>query len=233
MQHGARRILAALGLVLIAAPIQAKDAILVQPSQFDARTVLHAPPADDSAQTKAELAKVHEIEAKRTQAEFDKAVADGKNETVFLFQPVFGDGFTAEKLPVTAAFFAKVGNDEGVFANVAKNTWKRPRPFLVDTTLHPCEHGKSFSYPSGHATRGYLLAVVLAAAVPEKRDAILDRAADYGRSRLVCGVHYRSDVEAGRTTGTALGAVMLSLPAVRTDLESVHAELAAAGFAAK
>jgi acid phosphatase (class A) len=218
---------------LFAAPALAKDPAFVPPSVFDARTVLHAPPANDSAETKAELAELHRIQDARTQAQFDKAKADGENETVFLFQPVFGAGFTAEKLPLTTAFFAKVGNDEGIHASVAKNEWKRPRPFAVDSTIQPCGPGKSPAYPSGHATRGYLLGVVLGAAIPEKRDAILERSADYGQSRMICGVHYRSDVEAGKLVGMALASVMLALPQVQQELAAVRAELQAAGIAAK
>ena len=216
-----------------AAPAMAKEPAFVPPSMFDARTVLHAPPANESAQTKAELAELHRIQAVRTKAQFEKAKTDGEDETVFLFHTVFGDSFTAEKLPVTAAFFKKVGNDEGIHATIAKNEWKRPRPFRVDSTIKPCGPGKSPAYPSGHATRGYLLGVVLGATVPEKRDAILDRSADYAHSRLLCGVHYRSDVEAGKLVGTALASVMLTLPQVRQEMEAVRAELQAAGLAAK
>lgn len=208
----------------------AKEPLLVPASQFDARTILHTPPANDSEITAGELAELHRIEAGRTKAEFDKAAADGKDESVFLFRNVFGDGFAADRLPATAAFFAKVGNDEGFHAAIAKNQWRRPRPIAVDANIHPCGPGKSFSYPSGHATRAYVLGIVLASVVPAKRDAILERAADYARSRLICGVHYPSDVEAGRLVGTALAAVMLSSPRVQRELEPVRTELKAAGL---
>ncbi len=210
----------------------AKDAILVQPAQFDVRAMVRSPPADASEQTKSELAELHQIQATRTQAEFDKAATDGKDETVFLFHALFGDGFTADRLPVTAAFFKQVGNDESVYATIAKNEWHRPRPFLVDADIHPCGPGKSFSYPSGHATRAYVLGIVLAAALPEKRDQILERSADYTQSRLICGVHYRTDVEAGREVGIALAAVMLSMPQVQQQVADVRTELKAAGYIA-
>ncbi len=225
-----RRTLAALLVLLIGLPAYGKDLGLLQPSQFDARTILHSPPANDSTQTKAELAKLHAIETDRTPAEFRAAAEAGKDETVFLFKPVFGKDFTADKLPVTAAFFALAANDESIFAKVAKDEWKRQRPATIDPTLHPCAQSKSFSYPSGHATRGYVLGIILGAAVPERRDAILVQAAAYAHERLVCGVHFGSDIEAGRLTGTALAAVMLSQPDVRQRLAAVRAELESAGF---
>jgi len=230
MKPNTRSRLAAAGIVLLAGPAAAKDAIFVQPAQFDVRTILQAPPAPDSMQTRAELSELHAIEAARTQADFDKAVADGKDETVFLFNALFGPGFTAEKLPATAAFFTRVGNDESVHAKIAKNEWHRPRPVAVDADIHPCGPGKSFSYPSGHATRGYVLGIVLASIVPEKRDAILARAADYARSRLICTVHYRSDVDAGHLLGTALAALMLASPQIQQELQGVRTELVVAGY---
>jgi acid phosphatase (class A) len=44
-----------------------------------------------------------------------------------------------------------------------------------------------------------LEALVLIMMVPENRDAILTRADDYAHSRVVCGVHYPTDVEASKS----------------------------------
>jgi acid phosphatase (class A) len=63
------------------------------------------------------------------------------------------------------------------------------------------------SYPSGHATFGMACALLLAAAVPEKRVELFARARQYGESRLILGAHYPSDVAAGQQAaqlGTAL-----------------------------
>jgi hypothetical protein len=102
-------LLAAACLLLTAAPASAENPILVQPNQFDTLTIRHSPPTDNSPQTKAELATLQQIQAKRTPAQFHRAAADGKDKSVFLFRDALGDGFTAARLPVTAAFFAKVG----------------------------------------------------------------------------------------------------------------------------
>ena len=152
---------------------------------------------------------------------------------MFLFKTVFGDGFTAEKLPATARFFARVANDESVFEDVPKDYWKRLRPAALDPAIQPCAPTTEFSYPSGHATRGYVFGVVLGAAVPEKRDAILDRAAGYAESRVICGAHFPSDVEAGRVLGIALAAVMLAQPGFRRALQAVQVELHQAGYTAE
>jgi acid phosphatase (class A) len=87
---------------------------------------------------------------------------------------------------------------------------------------------KSASYPSGHATFGWGQALVLAAMVPEKADAILARGRAYGDSRVVCGVHYPSDIAAGRMTAAAVLARLESDAAYHRDFLLAKAELRAA-----
>jgi hypothetical protein len=54
------------------------------------------------------------------------------------------------------------------------------------------------SYPSGHATYGYVMALLLADMVPERRGALLTRGDEFAQQRMVCGVHFPSDLVAGR-----------------------------------
>ena len=56
------------------------------------------------------------------------------------------------------------------------------------------------SYPSGHTTYGTLMGTILARMLPEKRDELYARITDYGHSRMIAGVHYRSDIDAGKGT---------------------------------
>ncbi len=63
----------------------------------------------------------------------------------------------------------------------------------------------SYSYPSGHSAYGATLGILLSQMLPEKKSEIYARINDYARSRMVAGVHYRSDVEAGKLIGAAIG----------------------------
>lgn len=54
------------------------------------------------------------------------------------------------------------------------------------------------SFPSGHTNTGYTDALLLAEMVPERFEALLQRGARYGYSRLVLGVHYPLDVMGSR-----------------------------------
>lgn len=205
----------------------AHEAIFVAAAQTRSDLILAAPPADDSATTKAELAELHAIEAARTPEQVARARADDALETMFLYADVLGPAFDAAHLPLTAAFALRVKNDEGVNAMPAKQAFQRVRPYYLDKSLHPvCKtKAKNDSYPSGHTTAGYLAALVLVEMVPEKRDAILARAADYAHNRLVCGVHYPSDVEASKLVAYATHAVMDGSPAFQAELKAATREL--------
>ena len=77
------------------------------------------------------------------------------------------------------------------------------RSFLLTCILRMTWH-----YPSGHANAGYTIAIVLAQMVPEKRAEIFARAQAFALNRVIGGVHFRSDIEAGRLSGTLIAAAM-------------------------
>lgn len=60
------------------------------------------------------------------------------------------------------------------------------------------------SYPSGHTTMGWAIALVLAEINPERQDEILKRGFEYGESRVILGFHFQSDVDAARTLTSLL-----------------------------
>ena len=93
------------------------------------------------------------------------------------------------------------------------------------------EHEKptDYSYPSGHSTRGTVYAQVLAELFPEKREALVAKGRETGWLRVQGGVHYPTDIYAGRVLGQALARDFLASASFQADLAAVKAELAAAG----
>jgi len=69
------------------------------------------------------------------------------------------------------------------------------------------------------------MGVVLASLIPEKSQAILARSWDYAENRLVCGVHYRSDIVAGQQYGTILALRLMQNPIFRAQMDLARAEL--------
>ena len=187
--------------------------------------LLPPPPALNSVSGNLDLQQVLEAQKTRTTAQITQADGDTK-KSVFRFADVLGTNFTADKLPVTAAFFEHLAKDGSVPMKEAKAYWKRPRPYNSSTEVHPGiqTEGTSPSYPSGHATFAYLTAVVLANIVPEKKTEIFARAQSYAEGRVIGGVHYPSDIEAGKLSGTLIAAAMLESPAFKADLAAAARE---------
>jgi acid phosphatase (class A) len=98
--------------------------------------------------------------------------------------------------------------DAGLSTYAAKKHYQKDRPFMVNETP-TCVPGKeahlrtSGSYPSGHAAIGWLWGQIFSEITPEYSDKALARGWAMGESRLICNVHWQSDVDAGRTMGAA------------------------------
>lgn len=111
-----------------------------------------------------------------------------------------------------------------------KAFYNRKRPYLEQAgeicTARSEDLAKSPDYPSGHASWGWAVGLILAELAPEQAVPILQRARAYGESRVVCGVHTPSAVAAGRDNGAAVVAAMHGVPDFRTDMEAARAELA-------
>lgn len=69
------------------------------------------------------------------------------------------------------------------------------------------------------------MGVVLASVVPEKSQAILARASEFGEHRLVCGMHFRSDIVAGQEFGTALALTLMQKLEFQAQMDASRAEL--------
>jgi acid phosphatase (class A) len=127
-----------------------------------------------------------------------------------------------------------IRNDAEIIAGRSKAWFARPRPYAVDASIAGCPYKANkpvlTSYPSGHATNGFSYGFVLAALMPEHSTEILRRARDYADQRLVCGHHYRSDVDASAILASEFARDAYSNPEFVRRLNAVRAELRSAGF---
>src|SRR5262249_29671716 len=145
------------------------------------------------------------------------------------FKDVIGDWFAAENCPQTGALFDELESDSKYFSKLGKEHWNRPRPFVANDRVKPvAKMDIEGSYPSGHSTRAMFFAEVLASIYREKREALLERGREIGWDRVLAGVHYPSDVAAGRVLGQALAAQVLKSEAFQSRLNAVKSELSQA-----
>jgi acid phosphatase (class A) len=201
----------------------------ITPQQLPWENILTGPPAAGSDQEKAEIATLLQWQARRTASDVLRCKSEEKANP-FIFSDVLGDKFTSETLPITAALLKQVQADIKTFTTLAKDKWERKRPPYVDDRIHPCvvleENG---SYPSAHAVRGVVWSRILAAEFPDKKPQLLARGLLMGKDRVIAGIHFPSDVEAGQKLGDAIADKLLADASFKKSLDAAKAECDAAG----
>lgn len=212
-----------------AVPVWAEDAKpFITAKELDLTKFLAPPPANNSPEMQSELAEVLTLQVTRTPEMVARAQADAE-ENVWRFADVLGPKFTKDTLPKTDAFFARIVETEGAVVDPAKDFWKRPRPHLYSDLVKPVVPlSKSGAYPSGHATVGTLMAIMLSNMVPEKRTELMARSWEYANNRIVGGIHYRSDIVAGRIAGNLIAEAVMSQPDFAPEFDAARSELRAA-----
>jgi len=204
-----------------------------QPTFLDASGIdLHAllgdPPAKDSPVQQVELAQILELQAARTPAQ-EKRCQDEVAVTVFGFTGAIGPWFTEKNLPITTKVMDDAYAQSKAFSKSAKVIWNRQRPPYEDSRIKPCVPlDTDGSYPSGHGTRSMVWAHLLIAIFPDKAEAILARANQIGDDRVIAGVHFPSDVAAGKILGTEIARLLLANDQFKEEFDRAKAECLAA-----
>lgn len=205
---------------------------LLGPADVVSGQVLPPPPAPGSIQSRIERDELAVVERSRTAADIAAAKSDSETKNASIFRDAIGPAFDLDRLPQTALLMAMVRESEKAAADRAKDYFKRPRPWIANPRIGACSRADEplSSYPSGHATMGYSMAAVLSRLVPQRAPAIMARAAAYAQSRIICEVHYRSDVTAGEALGLIVAERLMQKPEFRDQFNRARAELVGAGL---
>lgn len=198
--------------------------------------LLPKPPAADSAEQAADLAVYTATRALRGTQRWDQATRDANlkfPKAASTYACTMDLPISQEQTPHLNMLLRRTLLDAGLSTYAAKDSYNRKRPFVVrgDTTCTPAEEPtltKDGSYPSGHAALGWAWALVLSEVAPERANALLARGLAFGQSRVICGVHWQSDVDAGRLMGSAAVAVLHTDPTFTAQLAAAKTEVAAA-----
>ncbi len=146
-----------------------------------------------------------------------------------------GVKLSPQATPATLGLLSRTMADFVPPMNTAKDKFMRPRPFTTDDgpacdPLVAKGQGAKLgpSYPSGHSGIGWLMALVLGDAAPDKATALRSWGADVGQHRIDCRVHWTSDVAGGKVLAVAVYDRVAATPAYQADVKKAAAELAAA-----
>ena len=213
-------------------PGEAKPAPYLAGQEVDYRGVLGPPPAPGSYQDKDDRRTVEGLQTVAPErwksAELDDAFVYSR------FEDALGKPIDRATLPILVQLVNRALRDVSATTFAAKEHFQRPRPYQRLPLHRVCGEEKppkpeahpmgGSSYPSGHSAYGWAVAMVLARVAPEHADALMARAEDYAESRVICGVHFPSDVEAGQVIAAAVVARLGVDPDFQADLARARAE---------
>lgn len=149
------------------------------------------------------------------------------------FSGAFGREISVATTPQLYKLLTNMIEDAGDLATrSAKQHYMRIRPFAfykvaTCNTRQQAELSSNGSYPSGHTAIGWATALVLAEVNPARQNEILKRGYELGESRVICGYHWQSDVDAARLVGSAVVATLHTSQEFTAQLQKAKAEFAA------
>jgi acid phosphatase (class A) len=126
-----------------------------------------------------------------------------------IYSEPFGMEISQDNTPEIWSLLERLLATTHVCNGKSKSRIMRKRPFMQfnEPTPVPEDEEKlrtNSSYPSGHTTMGWAIALVLAEINPNRQDEILKRGFEYGESRVIVGFHFQSDVDHARIITSAL-----------------------------
>jgi acid phosphatase (class A) len=201
---------------------------------IDGAVLLGPPPSAGSQRALADQARWEETRKLAGSARWALATRDDNLRAGIgqRFSCAAGIELSARATPQTWRMLTRIDGDVRTVGNQPKEHYGRRRPALGNDAPI-CVPRASWmetnaSYPSGHAMIGWSWALVLAELLPERSDALFQAGRAFGDSRAICGVHYQSDVEAGRLLASAMVARLHAAPAFVADEAAARAELRSA-----
>ena len=142
-----------------------------------------------------------------------KQAAEDAVHTIEYFSKIYSEPFgmeiSKENTPEIIALLDRLLETTKLCNQKSKSRIMRARPFMQFNEPTPVPEDEerlrtNSSYPSGHTTMGWAIALVLAEINPDRQDEILKRGFEYGESRVIVGFHFQSDVDAARVITSAL-----------------------------
>lgn len=217
-----RPLLVVLALALCASQTHATEPWPLPPDSYFLERI-PPPPAPDSKEDVTDREASISLQKDANPDDVARAEALVRPD-VFAFANVVGPNFTLANFPQTAAFFARLRETADGPKNFIKDHFARPRPYLghPDAIKQLITPDTGYSYPSGHGTRSWLYARVLGELEPTHRSQFLERANVIGHSRILGGMHYRSDIAASHMLADLLFTALMSEPEFRSELESLR-----------
>lgn len=149
------------------------------------------------------------------------------------FDCALGVRLGSAETPALDRVMARIFHDANSAAERVKARQPRLRPVGEDPNRRACQTltpaaRRSASYPSGSAAVATAYGEAFVALEPDRAEAVRRIGHEIGVSRLICAMHYPTDVAVGAQIGRDVAARAIATPAFQADMAAARAELAAA-----
>lgn len=165
------------------------------------------PPSNVSSQTKHELSQLVKITSKVSEATLEFC-QNAENDLVKVFVDFL---YRYSITDTTRQDLDRVLDETEPLLYRLKEYYNRPRPnqlaVYYDLDLYVMIETKATNhpaYPSGHSYESYIMASLLSQKYPKHKEKLMKLAESIGLSRILIGVHYKSDHEFGCYLGKLL-----------------------------
>jgi acid phosphatase (class A) len=198
----------------------------------DYRSLLASPPMPGSLEDNADIAAVKALQNVDLES-WNSAQLD----SAFLyprFEGAFGRPIDRATSPILVKLLNRTLQEVGATSSAAKMHFHRPRPYQLwlfdrvcgqETPPKPeAQPVGGLSYPSGHSAYGWAVAMVLSRIEPNRSGVLMQRAEQYAQNRLICAVHFPSDLEAGHVIAAAVIARLDASSKFQRDLARARME---------
>lgn len=181
-----------------------------------------APPSLNSQEDLKDLETVLLLQDERSAEECARATFEAEGFATNFFGDPYGPLTTAEAQRLVD-FQERLFKEVNYFSRILKNRFARKRPFDRDERVKPCiPTHSSNSYPSGHAAISVVAASAFSILYPEKIADFKLRSEIIAWDRVLGGVHYPSDIEAGKVLGELVFEALMKNEQFKKDLEALR-----------
>lgn len=206
------------------------------PERPDSLLLVPPPPAAGSAALEADLQVYRSMRRLQHTPRWRLAASDanvGFPHAAGTFSCALGVPIAPSTMPSLYRVLQRSLIDAGQSTLAAKEKYQRERPFTLfdDPVCVPDDVAvlrKNGGYPSGHASAGWTWALILTEIAPERAGPLLRRGLEFGQSRVVCGVHWQSDVDTAQLVGSAVYARLHADAEFNADMAAARQEYARA-----
>lgn len=182
-------------------------------------------PVNTSSITKKDLEVLHDDIQLRDEETLARINAERKLVNAYFGEKTYGEIISTTTMPYTSYFIQESLHELSFLIIKFKSSYNRVRPSYLDPTLtttidvpqHP-------SYPSGHATESYFVALMLSELDPDNAETYREAAYRIAKGREIAGVHYPTDSEAGRSLATQYFDILKETPWYKTHLDFAKRE---------